>query len=150
MPVIHTAVTTEVLDAAAHEAMVTHAAAGASVCFTGMIRDHDPEAAGEVTGIEYSHHPDADAMLAAMVARLLADADPRGEARVAVSHRVGHLDVGELALVCAVSTPHRAESFALCSNIVEVIKAELPIWKRQLEADGRTVWSGLGLDGERA
>ena len=103
MPVIHTAVTTEVLDAAAHEAMVTHAAAGASVCFTGMIRDHDPEAAGEVTGIEYSHHPDADAMLAAMVTRLLAEADPRGEARVAVSHRVGHLDVGELALVCAVA-----------------------------------------------
>lgn len=150
MPVIHTAVTQEVLDAAAHEALVTDPTAGAAVCFTGMIRDHDPEAAGEVTGIEYTHHPDADAMLAAMVARILGDADPRGEARVAVSHRVGHLDVGELALVCCVSTPHRAEAFALCSAIVEVIKAELPIWKRQLESDGRTVWSGLGLGEEHA
>lgn len=149
MPVIHTAVTADVLELAAHEALVADAQAGAAVCFTGVIRDHDPEASGTVTGIEYTHHPDADAMLAAMVARIVGALDPRGEARVAVSHRVGHLDVGEVALVCCVSTPHRAEAFALCAEVVEVIKAELPIWKRQLEQDGRAVWSNLGLDGGR-
>lgn len=150
MPLLHTAVTPQVLATSTHEAMVDHPGAGAMVCFTGVIRDHDPEAKGEVVGIEYSHHPDADALLATMVARFLAAADPQDEARVAVSHRVGHLDVGELALVCAVSTPHRAQAFELCSGIVEMIKHELPIWKHQREADGRTVWSGLGLAGEQA
>lgn len=147
MPVMRTAVTTEVLDAAAHEALVANPRAGATVCFAGVIRNHDPEALGEVTGIEYSHHPDAAALLAALVARIMAQRDLGQESRVAVSHRVGYLRVGEAALVCAVAAPHRAEAFALCGEIVEVIKAELPIWKRQLEAD-RAVWSGLGRRGQ--
>ena len=71
--------------------------------------------------------------------------DPAGEASVALSHRVGRLNVGEVALVCAVATPHRAEAFALCSALVEAVKAELPIWKHQTEASGRRVWSNLGL-----
>ena len=81
-----------------------------------------------------------------MVERVLAASDPAGEASVAVSHRVGHLAVGELALVCCVATPHRAAAFDVCEEVVEVIKAELPIWKHQTEASGRKVWSQLGLD----
>lgn len=146
MPLLHSAVTDRPLDANAHVALVSGARAGALVTFTGMIRDHDPEAEGEVTGIDYSHHPDADALLARMVERVLAERDPSGVAAVAVSHRVGHLGVGDLALVCCVATPHRAEAFALCAEVVEVIKAELPIWKHQTEASGRRVWSQLGLD----
>lgn len=146
MPAVHTAVTTDVLDAAAHEALVLTPRAGAVASFHGVIRDHDPEATGEVTGIDYTHHPDADAVLARLVDRVLAERDPAGEASVAVSHRVGHLDVGDLALVCCVATAHRAEAFALCAEVVEVIKAELPIWKHQTEASGRRVWSNLGLE----
>lgn len=145
MPLVHSAVTLEALDVGAHTALVTSSRAGAVATFVGMIRDHDPEADGVVTGIDYTHHPDAPAFLETMVERVLAEHDPRGEASVAVSHRVGHLDVGELALVCCVATPHRAAAFALCEGIVEVIKAELPIWKHQTEESGRRVWSQLGL-----
>lgn len=148
MPVVHAAVTPEVLDAAAHAALVSGPRAGAVASFVGVIRDHDPEAEGRVTGIDYTHHPDAGALLTRMVERVLAERDPTGEASVAVSHRVGHLGVGELALVCCVATPHRAAAFALCSEIVEVIKAELPIWKHQSEESGRKVWSQLGLPPE--
>lgn len=147
MPLVHSSVTGEALDVAAHAALVSGPRAGAVATFVGMIRDHDPEAVGTVTGIDYTHHPDASLLLARMVERVLGERDPGGEASVAVSHRVGHLDVGELALVCCVATPHRAEAFALCSEIVEVTKAELPIWKHQTEESGRRVWSQLGLDG---
>lgn len=139
------AVTTGVLDVAEHAALVTSARAGAMATFTGIIRDHDPEAAGEVVGIDYSHHPDAGAVLGRIAERVIGELDPAGEASVALSHRVGRLNVGEVALVCAVATPHRAEAFALCSALVEAVKAELPIWKHQTEASGRRVWSNLGL-----
>lgn len=148
MGIARAAVTAAVLDVAEHAALVASPQAGALATFTGLIRDHDPEAAGLVTGIDYSHHPDAEAILGRLVADVLAQADPRQEASVAVSHRVGHLDVGEVALVCCVATPHRAEAFALCAAIVEAIKADLPIWKHQTEASGRAVWSRLGLDAE--
>ncbi|WP_232549994.1 molybdenum cofactor biosynthesis protein MoaE [Propioniciclava soli] len=145
MPAVHTAVTAEVLDADAHHAWVVGPSAGAVVAFHGVIRDHDPEAAGVVTGIDYTAHPDAPAILARLVEEVLATHDAGGEARVAVSHRVGHLGVGELALVCCVASAHRAEAFGVCGAVVEAVKAGLPIWKHQTEATGRRVWSGLGL-----
>lgn len=146
MPVVHAQVTDQPLDAAALVALVGDPAAGAVACFFGQIRDHDPEASGEVTGIDYSHHPDADRLIGEIVARVVGELDSDGVARVAAAHRVGKLAVGELALVVAVATPHRQLGFALCPAIVEAIKDELPIWKRQFEHDGRTVWSGLGLE----
>ena len=57
---------------------------------------------------------------------------------VAVSHRIGHLDVGDAAVVIAVAAEHRAEAFAVCRAVIEDIKSELPVWKRQVEADGTT------------
>lgn len=150
MGLVHAAVTAEPLDAGLHHRLVDHPSAGAVATFHGVIRDHDPEAIGEVTAVDYTFHPDAEAMLARMVARVLAGSDPHDLARVAVSHRVGHLEVGELALVCCVATPHRAEAFALCAAVVEAIKSELPIWKHQSEASGRRVWSRWESLGERA
>ncbi len=61
-----------------------------------------------------------------------------------MSHRVGRVDVGEAAVVIAVSTPHRAEAFEVCRAIIEAIKRELPVWKRQLTADGAAAWKGIG------
>lgn len=147
MPVVFTSVTADVLDVAAHHGFVDDPRAGAVVCFVGRIRDHDPEAAGTVAAIEYTHHPDADRLLGEIVARVAAEFDPTGEALVAASHRVGRLEVGDVALVCCVATPHRGPAFALCPAIVEAVKAELPIWKQQFEASGRSVWSQLGLGG---
>lgn len=74
-------------------------------------------------------------------------AEHDGDPRVAVAHRVGHLVVGDLALVACVSSPHRALAFDVCAELVEAVKRELPIWKQQFEADGRHVWSNLGLAG---
>ena len=63
---------------------------------------------------------------------------------VAVSHRVGRLEVGDAAVVIAVASSHRAEAFDVCRAIIETIKTDLPVWKRQIEADGTTAWKGLG------
>jgi len=59
---------------------------------------------------------------------------------LAVSHRVGVLAVGDVALVAAVSTAHRGEAFELCRRLVEEVKHRLPIWKRQVFADGSDEW----------
>lgn len=128
------------LDLAEHLAAVGDAAAGAETTFVGRVRDHDPDAAGAVVALDYSAHPDAEATLRALAERAVGG----GGAIVAVSHRVGRLEVGEPAVIIAVASSHRAEAFEVCRALIESIKAELPVWKRQIEADGTTEWKGLG------
>lgn len=114
--------------------------AGAVAAFVGQVRDHDPAATGTVVALEYSAHPDA----AAVLAQLAADARARaGVLGVALGHRVGRLEVGEPALVAAVASAHRALAFDVCRDLVEAVKAELPVWKREILADGSHVWAGL-------
>jgi len=128
------------LDVAAHLAAVDDPAAGATSSFIGTVRDHDPDAGGAVTALEYSAHPDAAATLHDIALRAIGTR----RAIVAVSHRVGRLEVGDVAVVIAVATPHRAEAFEICRQVIEEIKRDLPVWKRQVEADGTTAWKGLG------
>ncbi|MFD2757983.1 molybdenum cofactor biosynthesis protein MoaE [Gulosibacter faecalis] len=127
------------LDVAAHLDAVTTSETGATSVFVGTVRDHDPDAAGEVTALEYSSHPDAAAQLAE-----LARACDRDDVRIAVSHRTGALRVGDTAIVCAVASAHRADAFDVCREVVERVKHELPVWKKQVEADGTAHWVGLG------
>ena len=61
-----------------------------------------------------------------------------------MSHRIGTLAVGDAAVVIAVAAPHRAEAFEVCRALIETIKTGLPVWKRQVEADGTATWLGLG------
>lgn len=131
---------TEPLDVAAHLAAVEDDAAGAVTTFIGRVRDHDPQASAPVVALEYSAHPDAEAGLRAIAER----AAEGTEALVAVSHRVGTLAVGDLAVVIAVAAPHRGEAFEVCRDVIETIKRELPVWKRQRAADGTAQWQGLG------
>lgn len=131
-------VSSDPLDLAEHLAAVQDPACGAVVTFVGQVRDHDPDADGEVTGIEYSAHPDAERILAELAEQAEADG-----ARVAVSHRIGALAVGDLALVACVATAHRAQAYEVSRELVERIKAELPVWKRQQQSDGRTSWVGI-------
>jgi len=128
------------LDLDAHERAVEGPRAGAVTTFVGRVRDHDPDAAGAVVALEYSAHPDAEAALRAIAERAIGETD----AVVAVSHRVGRLEVGDAAVVVAVSSGHRAAAFDVCRAVIEAIKVELPVWKRQVEADGTTAWKGLG------
>lgn len=133
-------VTDAPLDLSAHVEAVDDRAAGAVTTFLGRVRDHDPDAATSVVALEYSAHPDAEATLHDIALRAADDT----HAIVAVSHRVGRLEVGDLAVVIAVAAPHRAEAFEVCREVIEAIKRELPVWKRQVEADGTTAWKGLG------
>ncbi|MFC7430586.1 MULTISPECIES: molybdenum cofactor biosynthesis protein MoaE [unclassified Agrococcus] len=128
------------LDVVAHLDAVDDATAGATTSFVGRVRDHDPDASGAVVALEYSAHPDAETALHAIADRAVAGT----AARVAVSHRVGRLAVGDAAVVIAVSSPHRAEAFDVCRTVIETIKTDLPVWKRQVEADGTTAWKGIG------
>lgn len=133
-------ISAEPLDIAAHLDAVQDDSAGAVTTFIGRVRDHDPDAADAVVALEYSAHPDAETGLRAIADRAVGD----GRAIVAVSHRIGRLEVGDLAVVIAVASPHRAEAFEVCRTLIETIKTELPVWKRQVEADGTTAWKGIG------
>lgn len=133
-------VTDDPLDVPAHLADVADPRAGAVATFVGQVRNHDPGVTGEVLGLEYTAHPDAGQVLGRLVH---AAAARDGVLGVAVSHRVGRLSVGEAALVAAVSSAHRDLAFAVCRELVEAVKAELPVWKRELLVDGSHVWVGL-------
>jgi len=139
-PVRLAAISSERLDLDAHLAAVDDPTCGAVTTFVGRVRDHDPDAATAVVALEYSAHPDAEATLH----RLAEAAIGSSSALVAVSHRIGRLAVGDDAVVIAVSSPHRAEAFEVCRALIESIKTDLPVWKRQVEADGTTAWKGLG------
>jgi molybdopterin synthase catalytic subunit len=128
-------VTAAPLDVAAHERAVAQAASGAVVVFKGVVRDHD-DGRG-VTRLEYEAHPTAGAVLAEVAAEIAAGSEVDA---VAVSHRVGVLEVGDVALVAAVSSAHRAAAFAACARLVDEVKARLPVWKRQLFLDGTDEW----------
>ena len=129
------AVTTEPLDLGAHERAVARADAGAVVSFAGVVRDHDHGRA--VVRLEYEAHPSAESVLKEIAAEVAADPAVLG---LAVSHRVGALEIGEAALVAAVASAHRAAAFAACARLVDEVKARLPIWKHQFFADGTDEW----------
>lgn len=126
---------TETLDVAEHESAVAHPSAGAVVSFAGVVRDHD--AGRGVARLVYEAHPSAAAVLQEVAAEIAKDPSVYA---IAVSHRVGELAIGDVALAAAVSTAHRAEAFALCARLVDEVKARLPVWKHQLFADGTDEW----------
>jgi molybdopterin synthase catalytic subunit len=134
--VLRAAVGEEPLDVEEHARLVDRAAAGAVVTFAGVVRDHD--GGKSVTGLNYSAHPSA----AALVAEIAADVAARsaGVRAIAVSHRVGPLGIGDVALACAVAADHRAEAFTTCALLVDEVKARLPVWKHQEFADGSDEW----------
>jgi molybdopterin converting factor subunit 1 len=131
--------TFERLDPRAVEASVAAPDRGGLVTFTGMVRDHTGPHG--VVRLEYEAYE-------AMAVRVLEEiADEVGVrwpgARLAIHHRLGTLEVGEAAVVIAVSTPHRAEAFAACAYTIDRLKEDAPIFKREVRTDG-SVWVGLG------
>ena len=118
---------------------VRHPRAGAVTIFVGTVRDHDGGRAG-VTRLDYSAHPEATDRLAALAASVAAQEQVHG---VYAVHRVGQLEVGDLAVVCAVSAEHRAEAFAAGRLLIEELKSGIPIWKRQQFDGHEHEWVGL-------
>ncbi|NMO54441.1 molybdenum cofactor biosynthesis protein MoaE [Actinoplanes sp. TBRC 11911] len=126
------------LDLAAHEKSVNDVRAGAVVSFQGVVRDHD--GGRGVTLLEYEGHPTAAKILREVAEEIANDPDIYA---VAVSHRIGTLEIGDVALVASVSSAHRAAAFAACARLVDEVKARLPIWKRQVFSDGTDEWVNL-------
>ncbi|MBV9593905.1 MAG: molybdenum cofactor biosynthesis protein MoaE [Actinobacteria bacterium] len=128
-------VTESPLDIDAHERAVRRSGAGAHVVFCGVVRDLDHDRA--VTELFYEAHPSAVDVLREVAERFAAMPDVHA---LAVSHRIGRLLVGDVALVAAVSTAHRREAFDICAQLVDEVKARLPVWKHQQFADGTDEW----------
>ncbi len=134
--VLRAAVGADRIDVEEHARLVEDVAAGAVVTFAGVVRDHD--GGRSVRALEYSAHPSAERVVAQVAADVAARA--RGVRAVAVSHRIGLLEIGDVALACAVAADHRHEAFAVCAELVEEVKALLPVWKHQAFADGSDEW----------
>ncbi|ODT99805.1 MAG: molybdenum cofactor biosynthesis protein MoaE [Pseudonocardia sp. SCN 72-86] len=126
----------EPLDVDEHARLVDRAQAGAVVTFAGVVRDHD--GGRSVRGLEYSAHPTAARIVAEVAAEVAGRA--AGVRAIAVSHRVGLLEIGDVALACAVAADHRQEAFAVCAELVDEVKRLLPVWKHQVFADGTDEW----------
>jgi MoaE-MoaD fusion protein len=129
------------LDARRMETAVAHKGAGAICTFTGIVRDSSR--GRSVTHLEY----EAYAEMATSQMRKIADeiAERWPEARVAMAHRTGRLEIGEPSVVISVSTPHRAEAIAACKWGIDRLKESVPIWKKEHAEDG-TYW----IEGDEA
>jgi molybdopterin synthase catalytic subunit len=110
-------------------------AAGAIALFLGAVRDHDHGRG--VTALSYSAHPSAAAELGRVAEKIAASHPVR---TIAVLHRTGDLQLGDLAVVAAVSAEHRAEAFAACEALIDELKATVPIWKHQFFLGGESEW----------
>ena len=124
--------TADPLDARRLESAVEHSGAGAICTFTGIVRDNSR--GRSVTHLEY----EAYAEMAMAEMRRIADeiAERWPEARVAMAHRTGRLEIGEASVVVSVSCPHRAEAIAACKWGIDRLKETVPVWKKEHAADG--------------
>jgi molybdopterin synthase catalytic subunit len=118
-------------------AAVADPAAGGIALFAGAVRDSDHDRG--VSGLSYSAHPSAVGELR-RVAEVITEKYP--VIGIAAVHRVGDLAIGDLAVVLAVSCPHRAEAFDACRDLIDILKASVPIWKHQRFDDGTAEWVG--------
>jgi molybdopterin synthase catalytic subunit len=137
MPVARTTLSAEPLDVAALTEAVAGPDRGAVITFCGNVRDHDADR--PVTRLEYEAHPDAAAALR-RIAGAVAERHP--ECILATAHRHGEVPIGDAAFVAVAASAHRGEAFAAVVDLVDSVKAELPIWKRQTFADGQHEWVG--------
>ncbi|HEX6933535.1 MAG TPA: molybdenum cofactor biosynthesis protein MoaE [Streptosporangiaceae bacterium] len=116
-------------------AAVTDAAAGGIAVFAGAVRDHDH--GRSVTALSYSAHPSAAGEMRKSCERVAGRFDVHA---VAAVHRTGDLAIGDLAVVVAVSSGHRATAFDACRALIDDLKATVPIWKHQRFSSGDSEW----------
>lgn len=114
-------------------------AAGGTTFFVGTVREQDH--GKPVTRLSYSAHPTAEAELRQVAEKVAADFPVTALAAV---HRVGDLELGDAAVIVAVAAPHRDEAFKAARRLIDDLKANVPIWKHQVFADGETEWVGAG------
>jgi molybdopterin synthase catalytic subunit len=108
---------------------------GGIATFLGTVRNHHQ--GREVRSLSYSAY---DAMAESVCGEIVAEAAARWPVRVALQHRLGDLEIGDVAVAIAVAGGHRDEAFAACRYVIEELKRRVPIWKREMFADGTTEW----------
>ena len=133
---IYVDVTESPIDERDLRARVGDASDGAVLLFLGTVRDHN-----DGRPVERLHY-DTSRDMALRELRAIADAAAAraGTDRIAVVHRTGTLEIGEVSLAVAVSSPHRAEAFDAARWIIEEIKARVPVWKKEHYADAKPEW----------
>jgi molybdopterin synthase catalytic subunit len=119
-------------------AAVADPTAGGTAVFIGTVRDDD--GGREVSSLGYEAHPDAVTVFQQVAAEV---AKRHGVIALGGVHRVGLLEVGDLAVVVAAACAHRGESFAAAQDFIDEVKERVPIWKRQTFADGEVQWVGV-------
>jgi molybdopterin synthase catalytic subunit len=123
--------------------LVSGPTVGGIAVFVGTVRNSDHGA--DVVSLDYTQHPSAVDVLTRCAEET---ADQHDVLAIAVEHRVGHLEVGDIAVVVAVGAVHRGEALAACAHLINTLKAEVPIWKEQHFVSGESEWVGLpGEDG---
>ena len=133
-------ITNEVLDPVAVAAKVSRGTNGAVVTFLGVTRNFTGDR--QVLRLAYeAYRPMADTKLAEVADEMR----NRWPVEVAISHRLGTLEIGEASLVVAVGSPHRKDAFEACHYSIDRIKQIVPIWKKEFFADGE-VWVGSQED----
>jgi molybdopterin synthase catalytic subunit len=115
--------------------------AGAVCTFLGTVREMT--AGRQTLSLEYEAYPE---MALKKMQELEAEARSRWPIiDVAIVHRLGHLDLGEISVAVAVSCPHRNQAFEACRWLIDTLKEIVPIWKREFWADGREEWVHPGI-----
>src|SRR5262249_20379635 len=106
---------------------------GAVVTFSGNVRSHNR--GRDVQGLEYdAYRPMAERELRAIAE----EAARRWGCRIAVQHRLGRLEIGETSVLVVAACAHRGDAFEACSYTIDTLKERVPIWKREVWADGET------------
>ncbi|HEY5456918.1 MAG TPA: molybdenum cofactor biosynthesis protein MoaE [Acidothermaceae bacterium] len=119
-------------------AAVADRAAGGTTVFIGTVRSSD--GGREVSSLRYEAHPDAIVALQEVAKEI---AEKHDVIAVAAVHRTGLLAIGDLAVVVAVAAGHRGEAFAAGKELIDEVKARVPIWKQQGFTDGAVAWVGI-------
>lgn len=139
--------TEEPLDLAVLLASIHSPELGGSACFLGTVRNH--HRGREVLRLEYSAYAP---MAEAECARIAAEAETQWEVAIALRHRIGRLEIGDAAVAVVAAAAHRDEAFMACRHVIEELKRRVPIWKREVFADGTEEWvgaQGSGAGGQR-
>ena len=118
--------------------LVTDRGTGGIAVFVGVVREMD--SGDQVSSLDYTQHPTASAALLASAERVAETHDVRA---VAVEHRIGHLEVGDLAVVVAIGAVHRGPALEACRALIDDLKQTVPIWKEQHLTTGGVTWVGL-------
>jgi molybdopterin synthase catalytic subunit len=123
------------IDLAALIAGIESPAHGGVASFLGQVRNH--HGGRMVRRLEYSAY---GPMAEEECARIVAEAVARWPVRVALQHRVGALEIGDVAVAVAAAGAHRDEAFAACRFVIEEVKRRVPIWKKEFYHDGAVQW----------